>query len=232
MSILNRIRKRKIRKAAFGGQTGMRPLSAIKKAAVLIDAEDADFEECQRKSVKFFAAHKIDLKLFYIDFRKMGRDEIITTCIQTTLTRKRTNMLGFPDKEYMTEVQSCGHTLTSNPKERAFGKDTASEESCSGISGNTTADEVLFISIVHSDCPAVRMIASAMPAGFKVGILDYPQSPYNMVVTKHKGRSDDKSDNDAAIGNNSRTGSKANYDNGTLTTLEAIFKSLEQIVAQ
>lgn len=232
MAILNWIRKRKIRKAAYGGQTGMQPLSAIRKAVVLIDAEDTDFEECQRQTAKFFAAHGIELKLFYIDFRKMGKDEIITTCIQTTLTRKRTNLLGLPDKDYMAEVKSGAHTLNSNPKERAFGKDTASEESCSEISGDTTADDILFISLVHSDCPAVRMIASAMPAGFKVGILDYPQSPYNMVVTKHRGKADGKVDDDAAIGNRSRTGSQTNYDNGTLTTLEAIFKNLEQIVAQ
>ena len=250
MAILNQIRKRKIRKTAFNGKTGMKPLSAIKRAIVLLDAENADFEECHRKAGKFFAAHKIDLKLFYIDFRKMGRDEIITTCIQTTLTRKRTNLLGLPDAGYMSEVKSCGYVADETAKGTTSGRTDQDHEN-----PRNTANEILFVSLVDSDCPAVRMIASAMPAGFKVGICDYSGSPYNMVVIKHGNT--DSNRNHSAISNevsgsnrdhsvmsnevsgsnrnhsaisNEVSGSKASSDNGILATFEAICKNLEQIV--
>lgn len=146
--IISYIRKRKIRKAAYQGAIGMTPLSAIKSAAVLLDVEDADFEACQKMLSEFFSAYGISLRIFYTDFRKMSKDELLTTSVETTLTRHRLGLLGFPDNVFMNELGDCD----------------------------------LFINLSHNLCHAVRMISVAMPASFKLGVEDFPESQYCMVI--------------------------------------------------
>lgn len=183
MMIVDFILARKIRKAAYCGETGMCSLTSVRKAAVLLDVEDADFEECRKRVSDFFAAERIDLRLFYVDFRKMSRDEIITTSVQTTLTRRRLGLLGLPDKDYMAEVTSLD-----------------------GVE--------LFICLAHSCHPAVRMIAAAMPARFKVGVMDYSDSPYSMVV-----RVRETGEPAARVG-----------DNCTFAATETVLENLKKII--
>ncbi len=152
--MLELIRNRIIRKQAYNGPTGMLPLSSIRRATVLLDVEDADYEECKKRVGEFFGARGIEVRLLFLLNRKMARDEILTTCVQTTLTRHRLTLLGLPDSEYMRVIK--------------------------GEPG--AVPDGLFLNAAYSDQPAVRMIAAAIPARFKVGVLDYPLSPYNLVV--------------------------------------------------
>lgn len=100
----NILRKRRLRKYASRVQTGFVPLSDIRTATFIIDAEDHSREKCLDEINSFCSAHKIKARLFHSDFRKFNRNVQPVTDAATTFTRKDIGIFGMPKMKRMRPV--------------------------------------------------------------------------------------------------------------------------------
>ena len=102
--IKNYFFRRLLKKNACNGKTGLLPLSEISSAAVLMNVEDPEFEACKDVVIKYFKSKGIKCELYFLDFRKIERDELLLTSIQNTFIRKDLNILGLPSPEKLDKV--------------------------------------------------------------------------------------------------------------------------------
>lgn len=92
-------RKRKIEKYSKGLPTGLVPMSDISTVNVIMDVEDVEWNALKEDIIAWGKATGIKVEIYFFDFRKLGKDEILLTSIQTTITRKELNWLGMPPYE-------------------------------------------------------------------------------------------------------------------------------------
>lgn len=79
--------------------TSIVPLKDIRTAVAFIDVEDTSFNLCKAELLSFFRENGIQANIFFFDFRKIGKDELLITSINTTVLRKDLNWFGKPSKE-------------------------------------------------------------------------------------------------------------------------------------
>ena len=92
--IKNIFRRKFIRKTAGKSTSGLLPLSAIRSATVIMDAEDTGCEACKSKVEAFCKSNGIKLTVWFFDFAGKGEDER-----QTTSLKKDLNWWGRPSME-------------------------------------------------------------------------------------------------------------------------------------
>ena len=92
-------RKRMLRKHASDVQTGMIPLRDISTAAVLIDVDNPEYDVLKEKVLAWFRENDIKGEICYIDFRKLDKNTLLLTSIQTTIIKKELNWFGAPPME-------------------------------------------------------------------------------------------------------------------------------------
>ena len=102
--IKNFFRKRKLRKFVSPTQTSLLPLSKIKTANVVIDVEEPGFDVLKEDILAWGKAEGIDVNIYFFDFRRLGKDELLLTSINTTIIRKELNWLGMPTPEKVGEL--------------------------------------------------------------------------------------------------------------------------------
>lgn len=96
-SVKNFFRKRKIRKLGRAVPTGLYPLSDITTINVLIDVEEVGYDTLKDEIFAWGKAHGKNLNIYYFDFRKLGKNELLLTSIQTTVARNDLNWFGMPE---------------------------------------------------------------------------------------------------------------------------------------
>ena len=98
-SVKNIFRKRVLQKFISAEPTSLLPLSAIKTANVVIDVEEPGFDVLKEDILAWGRTEGIDVNIYFFDFRKLGKNELLLTSIQTTVARKDLNWLGMPTYE-------------------------------------------------------------------------------------------------------------------------------------
>ena len=92
------LRRRCLKKAASHVETGLLPLSQLHSAVAFIQVEEPSFDDCKSALQAFFREKGIKSDIFFFDFRKIGKEERLTTSIATTVLRKDLNAYGRPSR--------------------------------------------------------------------------------------------------------------------------------------
>ena len=85
-------RKRKLKKYISTEPTSLLPLSKIKTANVVIDVEEPGFDVLKEDILSWGRSEGIDINIYFFDFRKLGKDELLLTSINTTIIKKELNL--------------------------------------------------------------------------------------------------------------------------------------------
>ena len=95
-SIKNFFRQRALRKFISTEPTSLLPLSQIKTANVIIDVEEPGFDILKEEILAWGRSTGIDVSIYFFDFRKLGKDELLLTSINTTIIQKELNWYDMP----------------------------------------------------------------------------------------------------------------------------------------
>lgn len=91
------LRKRKLKKYASNIDTGFMPLKDIHKVIILLDVEDPNYAIIQNDISYWATSNQLETNIFFLDFRKLGKNELLITSILTTIINKDINWYGLPD---------------------------------------------------------------------------------------------------------------------------------------
>ena len=95
-------RKRKLKKFASDVPTGFIPMSEIYTVNVIIDVEEPGFDLLKADILAWGRTAGIKVNIYFLDFRKIGKEELLLTSIQTTILKKDLDWLGYPHQDKMT----------------------------------------------------------------------------------------------------------------------------------
>lgn len=96
-TILKIFRKKRLAKYASDVSTGLLPLSAISTVNVVIDVEESDFDKLKDDILAWGKQVGLKVNIYFFDFRKITKDELLMTSIQTTIIKKELDWLGMPE---------------------------------------------------------------------------------------------------------------------------------------
>ena len=95
--IRNFVRRKRLEKYASGIETGFVPMSEIKSVNVVIDVEEPGFDELKEDILAWGRATGLKVSIYFLDFRRLGKDELLLTSITNTLLMKELDWVGMPD---------------------------------------------------------------------------------------------------------------------------------------
>ncbi len=95
----NFVRRRRLRKYGSDVPTGLVPLEKISSVNVIIDVEEPGFDLLKEDILAWGRRTGLKVNIYFFDFRKLGKDELLLTSIQTTIIRKELDWIGMPDFE-------------------------------------------------------------------------------------------------------------------------------------
>ena len=98
-SIKNFFRRRAVRRYSRAVPTGILPLSEISSANFVIDVEEAEWDTLKEDILSWGRANGVKVAIYFFDFRKLGKNELLLTSIQTTVARKELDWIGMPAYE-------------------------------------------------------------------------------------------------------------------------------------
>ena len=90
-------RDRKLRKFASDLQTGLLPMSEIRTVNAVVDVEEQGFDLLKEDILAWGRSAGLKVNIYFFDFRKLGKDELLLTTIDKTLLRKGLDWLGTPN---------------------------------------------------------------------------------------------------------------------------------------
>ena len=90
-------RKRKVSKFVSDVPTGLVPLSEIKTVNVVLDVEEPGFDNLRAQILDWGRKAGVKLNIYFLDFRKLDKTELLITSIQTTIIKKELDWIGTPD---------------------------------------------------------------------------------------------------------------------------------------
>ena len=96
-NIKNIFRKRKLHKFRSNVPTGLLPLKEISTVNVVLDVEEPGFDVLRAKINDWGRAAGVKLNIYFLDFRKIDKQELLITSIQTTIIKKELDWVGTPD---------------------------------------------------------------------------------------------------------------------------------------
>ncbi len=73
------------------------PLENISKVNVIIDVEEPGFDKLKDSIMAWGRQHGMKVSIYFLDFRKLGKEELLLTSIQTTILKKELDWIGTPD---------------------------------------------------------------------------------------------------------------------------------------
>ena len=89
-------RKRKISKFVSDVPTGLVPLSEIKTVNVVLDVEEPGFDNLRAQILDWGRKAGVKLNIYFLDFRKLDKTELLITSIKTTIIKKKLDWIGTP----------------------------------------------------------------------------------------------------------------------------------------
>ena len=96
-TILDVFRKRKIKKFLSDVPTGLRPLREISTVNVIIDVEEPGFDVLKEDILAWGRANSLKVNIYFFDFRRLGKEELLLTSINTTILKKELDWMGTPE---------------------------------------------------------------------------------------------------------------------------------------
>ena len=90
-------RKRKIGKFVSDVQTGLVPFSEISTVNVVLDVEEPGFDVLRAQILEWGRKAGVKLNIYFFDFRRLDKEELLITSIQTTIIKKELDWIGTPD---------------------------------------------------------------------------------------------------------------------------------------
>ena len=95
--IRNIVRRNRLKKYTSDIETGLLPMSQIGTVNVVIDVEEPGFDELKDDILAWGRTAGVKLNLYFLDFRRLGKDELLLTSITNTLLTKELDWVGMPD---------------------------------------------------------------------------------------------------------------------------------------
>lgn len=96
-TIKNIFRKRKIHKFQSNVPTALLPISQISTVNVVLDVEEPGFDTLRAKILDWGRSAGVKLSIYFLDLRKLDKEELLITSIQTTIIKKELDWVGTPD---------------------------------------------------------------------------------------------------------------------------------------
>ena len=96
-TIKDLFRRRKLKKHASDVPTGFLPMSEIYTVNVMIDVEEPGFDALREDILAWGRSIKAKVNIYFFDFRRLGKEELLLTSIQTTILRKELDWTDSPD---------------------------------------------------------------------------------------------------------------------------------------
>ena len=95
--IINMLRRKRLKKYTSDIETGLLPMSQIRTANVVIDVEEPGFDELKDAIMAWGRNAGIKINIYFLDFRRIGKDELLLTSITSTILKKELDWIGMPD---------------------------------------------------------------------------------------------------------------------------------------
>lgn len=95
--VTNIFRRKRLKKYISDIETGFLPMSQIRTANVVIDVEEPGFDELKDAIMAWGRNAGIKLNIYFLDFRRLGKDELLLTSITNTILKKELDWIGMPD---------------------------------------------------------------------------------------------------------------------------------------
>lgn len=105
-TIKNFFRKRRLNKVASKTPTGFLPLDKISSASFMLDVEEPGFDQLKEDILAWGRSSGIKVNICFLDFRRIGKEELLLTSIQTTVLKKDLDWLGYPVQEKMNDLNT------------------------------------------------------------------------------------------------------------------------------
>lgn len=105
--ITNLAVRHQLKKYGCKEQHSFVPLSRVRRAVILFDVEDAEFDVCRKIAGDFSVRSGIELKEFFIDMGRHGKDEAISTDAATTILKRNLAFCGTLPKEIIGELKTA-----------------------------------------------------------------------------------------------------------------------------
>lgn len=99
--IKNYFRKRRLSKLVSTTPTCFLPMDKISSANFVIDVEEQGFDLLKEDILTWGRSAGIKVNIYFLDFRKIGKEELLLTSIQTTILKKDLDWLGYPGMDKM-----------------------------------------------------------------------------------------------------------------------------------
>ena len=96
-TLKNIFRKRKLNKFRSDVPTGLLPLKEISTVNVVLDVEEPGFDALRAKINDWGRASGLKLNIYFLDLRRLDKEELLLTSIQTTIIKKELDWVGTPD---------------------------------------------------------------------------------------------------------------------------------------
>ena len=93
-----------MRKYASPLATGLVPLSDIRTVNAVVDVEETGFDLLKEDILAWGKSNGLKVNIYFFDFRKLGKDELLLTTIDKTLLRKGLDWLGTPNVEKISSL--------------------------------------------------------------------------------------------------------------------------------
>ena len=97
-TIKNFFRTRRIKKVASKTPTCMLSMDKITSANFLIDAAEPEFDQLKEDILTWCRKNNIKVNIYFLDLRRLNKNELVLTSIQTTILRKELDWLGYPNE--------------------------------------------------------------------------------------------------------------------------------------
>ena len=96
-NILKIFQRKRLAKFASNVPTGLLPLSDISSVNVVIDVEEPGFDKLKDDVLAWSKQVGLKVNIYFFDFRKISKDELLLTSIQTTIIKKELDWIGMPE---------------------------------------------------------------------------------------------------------------------------------------
>lgn len=105
-TIKNFFRQRRIRKYISDVETCLLPMSKISTINVIIDVEEPGFDDLKEDIMAWGRSINAKVNIYFFDFRRLGKDELLLTSITNTLLKRELDWVGMPDLSKITPLLS------------------------------------------------------------------------------------------------------------------------------
>ena len=95
--IKNIFRKRKIGRFISDVPTGLIPMKDISSVNVIMDVEEPGFDLLKADIMSWARQAGLKINIYFFDFRRLDKEELLITSIQTTIIKKELDWIGTPE---------------------------------------------------------------------------------------------------------------------------------------